>query len=420
MSSAAKRTIPAGGLLLLLLACPTSSSALSLDTTRSVEALLFVPGTRADGLPLCRIVSLPSAERGLIPIAGDVLSLRAKAYRPLKSVVFEFRPLGGASWQTCPDPGFGSRPDQRLRLSQAWDISRLEAGAYELRAVATDEGGTPDPDPEVVCIDRVDRAMASEEWFQEASRTWTSRRRATPGRADTITLLDGTSLHLPEGAFTSGDTTWLRIVILPALDPADAVPSPGLVVPSGGSFRRFEREDGTCTFSSAVTLGIPYDDRGLTVPEHGLGIYRFDPVDRAWIRETNTWLDQDENIAWARVDHFTSFAVLGAVPAVSLSGVVVYPNPYVPTDADPANGRPYAAGDPGSGVSFGSVTDDVEITVFTIAGQRVARMQASRTGGTVRWDARNDAGRELASGVYLVVFRAPRGEVVVRKLMIIR
>jgi 7,8-dihydropterin-6-yl-methyl-4-(beta-D-ribofuranosyl)aminobenzene 5'-phosphate synthase len=64
----------------------------------------------------------------------------------------------------------------------------------------------------------------------------------------------------------------------------------------------------------------------------------------------------------------------------------------------------------------------VELALYNLAGQRVATLvQGAREAGvyTVRWDGRDEAGRELASGVYLYRLRAGTQEQN-RKLLLLR
>jgi len=67
---------------------------------------------------------------------------------------------------------------------------------------------------------------------------------------------------------------------------------------------------------------------------------------------------------------------------------------------------------------------DVELAIFNLAGQQVATLvEGVREAGTytVRWDGRDDDGRELASGVYLYRLKAGNGQQVeTRKLVLIR
>ena len=59
--------------------------------------------------------------------------------------------------------------------------------------------------------------------------------------------------------------------------------------------------------------------------------------------------------------------------------------------------------------------------VFNLAGQKVATLvEGARVAGTytVRWDGRDDSGKELASGVYLYRLTVGEQQVETRKLML--
>ena len=76
-------------------------------------------------------------------------------------------------------------------------------------------------------------------------------------------------------------------------------------------------------------------------------------------------------------------------------------------------------------VSFAiTASDNVELSVFNLAGQKVATLaHGHREAGTytLRWDGRDKSGRELASGVYLYRLRTgDRQQVKTRKLVLVR
>ena len=71
------------------------------------------------------------------------------------------------------------------------------------------------------------------------------------------------------------------------------------------------------------------------------------------------------------------------------------------------------------------VGGDVDLAIYNLAGQQVAKLvEGVREAGTytVRWDGRDDSGRELASGVYLYQLRTGDGQqqVETRKLLLVR
>ena len=67
-------------------------------------------------------------------------------------------------------------------------------------------------------------------------------------------------------------------------------------------------------------------------------------------------------------------------------------------------------------------SQEIELALYNLAGQKAATLaQGRRQAGTytLRWDGRDDAGIELASGVYL--YRLTAGDpVATRKLLLLR
>ena len=70
-----------------------------------------------------------------------------------------------------------------------------------------------------------------------------------------------------------------------------------------------------------------------------------------------------------------------------------------------------------------SEAEKVELSVFNLAGQQVATLvEGVRESGAyaVNWDGRDDAGRALASGVYLYRLQTDEGRIETRKLVLVR
>jgi hypothetical protein len=102
----------------------------------------------------------------------------------------------------------------------------------------------------------------------------------------------------------------------------------------------------------------------------------------------------------------------GALPASDLDEAHVYPSPY----------KPGSGGDFDSEyLVFKQLTADAEIKVFNIAGELCASIE--KTDSSVdyyEWDATNDAGEDLASGVYIFYITNEAGETAKGKFAIIR
>ena len=65
----------------------------------------------------------------------------------------------------------------------------------------------------------------------------------------------------------------------------------------------------------------------------------------------------------------------------------------------------------------------VALTIYNVAGQRVRTLlDEHRAAGSyrLRWDARDDGGRSLASGVYFTVMRGADGQRLARRLLLLK
>ncbi|MEI7529899.1 MAG: gliding motility-associated C-terminal domain-containing protein [Elusimicrobiota bacterium] len=94
-------------------------------------------------------------------------------------------------------------------------------------------------------------------------------------------------------------------------------------------------------------------------------------------------------------------AVLTNPPAANLSDAYVYPNPFKPN-------RPgsYQA----SRLTFKHLPAEATIRIFDITGVQVAELRKTdRTVDSYEWNATNNDGQKLASGVYLFYMTAPDG-----------
>jgi hypothetical protein len=90
------------------------------------------------------------------------------------------------------------------------------------------------------------------------------------------------------------------------------------------------------------------------------------------------------------------FAVLFALSffAAVSQAIKVYPNPWIPSDKSGTHNGPIQfTGLPSSGGT---------IEIFDTSGERVKRLSWG-TGSATTWDARNDLGENVSSGVYIWV-----------------
>jgi flagellar hook assembly protein FlgD len=65
----------------------------------------------------------------------------------------------------------------------------------------------------------------------------------------------------------------------------------------------------------------------------------------------------------------------------------------------PANGQ----------LTIDRLTGEAEIKIFTIAGELVKKLDYTGATGIAKWDGTNNAGKGVASGVYIALIKSPSG-----------
>ena len=90
--------------------------------------------------------------------------------------------------------------------------------------------------------------------------------------------------------------------------------------------------------------------------------------------------------------------------------ISVYPVPYKPN-----SGGRYG----GDGIYFTNVTEGTDIKIFNVAGEKVFETTIEEDGDFL-WKAKNNAGNNIASGIYFYYIKTSNGEKVKGKLAIER
>lgn len=225
---------------------------------------------------------------------------------------------------------------------------------------------------------------------------------------------------------------------------------------TGGAKKFFspDKPDSPIFFADSISIILYYTATDFTETEligfdsDGDGIPdRTEAAVSAYYWTGTQWLDYNavkypnENKIEFKTTHFSLYGmgVPGLARALAFNGsvqeIVAYPNPW--RIDGPTSGL--SASDPAYGLKFTNFPGgDVKIRIYTIAGEklldetvngltnastsahlRVTGIINNVTRGTVSWDLRNRAGREVASGIYIILFDGPGGRAA-RKVAVIR
>ena len=334
----------------------------------------------------------------------------------------------------------GDAKDRLGNFQFVWDASGLDTGDYQIRAFVTANNGDTDlifasgigvrnVDPQFDSPTLVALVTDSATYLDQMINANVSETVLITNFLDSQTAM----ITLPIGAFKSAlDTTnvflnstlagasivdnQLEIHLAPVLD--------ALVVSLSNGDTTLD------TGSASITLSFDdFDQDGFVdntkIRWNEMSIYTHSGLSGATWKKLTTSAKQDPTSTtsgWLRttVSHFSIFRLVGPASFASLSNFMVTPNPFRPNDGVASTGTTFTS-TPGTGIYFLNLPQQVRIEIYTITGARVFEFSTLNSTGQIQWDVQNDAGRVVASGVYLVVATdLATGERVMKKIAVIR
>lgn len=176
----------------------------------------------------------------------------------------------------------------------------------------------------------------------------------------------------------------------------------------------------TDNFVSQVTIAFSYPDSdnddfvdGVSPPVRAgnLSVYTLNESLRRW-EALSSEVNFSSKTVSAQAAHFSVFALFGAAASSNLSAIKVFPNPF-----QPGSGGAFDA----SGIKFKNLTQEATIRIFTLTGELVRTLHKTAADGDEKvWDARNESGRSVASGVYFYLVTNPSGEKIKGRVAVIK
>ncbi len=172
-----------------------------------------------------------------------------------------------------------------------------------------------------------------------------------------------------------------------------------------------------------VTIIIPYFDAdqndivdGTDISENTLRIFYLDETIKKWTLIKAVQLNPSRNTVSCQTDHFSTYSIMGYVTGdlENLDQTFCYPNPCYPVQ--------------GQTVKIVNLPIDSNITIYiyNITGELVRTLNEDEeieTGvvsATATWDCKNEAGENVASGIYLYVVQTSNNTKVGKKIAIIK
>ena len=157
-----------------------------------------------------------------------------------------------------------------------------------------------------------------------------------------------------------------------------------------------------------LTLSYPGGEIPASITPD-LRIFRLNPYGKLTLWELvpgKQMVDIENRTVTANVTNLTVFRVARLQLPANLDQVVVFPNPFIPSQS--VNGQ----------VTFDKLTENATVSIYTLDGDRV-RTQIKSTTGRAVWDGRNEGGADVVSGLYVYLIQGD-GVEKVGQVMVIR
>jgi hypothetical protein len=346
-----------------------------------------------DATPPNAILSSPlfgQPVRGVIEIRGTAADARFRAYR------IEARPVGAASWSVPIDSSSAPASDTLLAR---WDTRRVPEGDYDLRLAVTDTLGLVGIAQVTVIVDN------------------------QPPWADVTTPAHVSALNGGEVYTTHGD---VHLYFPPRAFPKDAVvsvvsadPLSPTMLPAGAQ----AVTPGYDIFWSVEALMKPATLE-FTLPDSSLSGASGKPAiyvghgDEGWTRLGGTYDPGSRKLA-AAITGTARYAVVmdggASGEAGGISALTLTPRVFSPSGA-------FASGSVAISFSLARPAS-ATVTIYNRAGRRIQRVVSGRQleagANLVRWDGRNEDGRMVEDGIYVIAVEA-LGETQKRTVAVVR
>ena len=354
-------------------------------------------------------------------VKGNSLTVMAKvegSVSDVKHIRFEYKSTSTVTWSTI------SNPDPDFPYFVHWDVSKLAEGSYNLRAKATDIDGVSDPNPPYITVivigsssDITTMVIGSSPDIEE----WANREGERYKRVKLLNNEDNrvviardkrnslTEIEIPRGSLDT-ETVMLKVIVNPV-----SIPHAQRWIRPVGEYLSVELENGQTLLANnkQVTLVIPYKDEdndgkidGTNIPEKRLMALCYRRGWRMWKRDFGVEVDEVNNIFSITTRHFSIFGLFTPIVG-DLSNVIVYPNPFKPHLGH-------------TEIYFKGLTTKTTIRIYNIAGELVRKIENVDGETETTWDARNNSGNRVASGVYIYLITNDKGNKRTGKLAVIK
>ncbi|MCG2726260.1 MAG: hypothetical protein L6420_08440, partial [Elusimicrobia bacterium] len=338
-----------------------------------------------------------------------------------KEIAFQYRASTTGVWVNIPAVYYNN-PDPKPPYYLHWDVTGLAKQEYEIRAQAVNTNNQSDPYAPSLFI-TVDNN--NPDINANISGNAISHSEKIYGNANniiTVGALDQNHyLEITAPPNTVADTV-INIISPPAI-----VPNAPRNLSETGLFYEINLESGQTALNKKATLKSNYiddDNNGLIdgtlARADRLSFIHYNQLAGRWEKEFVTAINTSDKTITMETNHFSIYGIFSPA-AANLNSVRIYPVPFKPNDGADDTGKPYNPADLSSGIIFDNLTQAARIEIYTVTGQLVWKKTTNDTSGKLQWDAKNNDGKETASGGYIaLIIDTVTGQKAVKKIAIIR
>ncbi|MCX7956787.1 MAG: carboxypeptidase regulatory-like domain-containing protein [Endomicrobia bacterium] len=412
---------------------PVNSLGVENGDTNLIAKTTVVGTTAADIIKA--VIKTPQTGK---KFAGNTLTVLAEIVsgNPFycKKVWFEYKPTYQDEWLPIPSKSVvRQNPVEIWPYYIQWDISQLQEGNYDVRAVAYNMGDIPDPLPISITItynttdyDYLEVSYSSDTIERKEIIYKQRNNRIRIGSDEKIGILD---INVPNGSIA--DTTdKLGVIYTTSLSTSSLGPSipstlklskkTNVLISGPLNFLSLNKyilislDSKKSKFNSNISVSIPYYDTdsdgvidGTDISEENIQVFYYDPNSSNWQKVNNIEVDKQNNIVKFNTQNLAAFGLFASKFSPQIQGeVLVYPNPFVPSRGH-------------SKMYFINLPENTTIKVYNIAGEMVFEKKGINN-YTYEWNVVNNNNAPLASGVYFYVIKTPQNKKIIKKFCIIR
>ena len=195
------------------------------------------------------------------------------------------------------------------------------------------------------------------------------------------------SVEFPVGTFSSNVILTVTTTTLPGSDDETIVPTKvGVNITNDKALQ--PRKDFSLTMYYRDIDTMNYDATKFVI-----GYY--DEANIRWV-VLPSQVNVTSRRVVARPNHLTIFAILQLAPSTNVDNARIFPNPYNP--------RKHT-----QGMTIANLPARAELKIYTVGGDLVREVGYTTGNSRTVWDGKNDAGLEVASGVYVMLIKSPIG-----------